>query len=328
MIAARAAHFASLILLVGIFVFRVFIAESAAAGAEAQSGWMAFRERLMWFSWLSLGVALASGVLWLVFVAASMSGKPLTDVFSQNVIGTVLTHTRFGRNWELRLLLIVFLAAFVGAKHFAGPRRWTALSSRAALLLSAAALVTVAGSGHAGVMAGWQGNIHLASDASHLLAAGAWLGGLVPLALLFAQARRAAEAAWIAIARTATLRFSTLGVIGVGTLVATGLVNTWFLVGTLPALTGTDYGRLLLIKLSLFAAMVSVAAINRLRLTPRLSAVSPDNDIYAARAVLKQLQRNALIEAALGVVILVVVGALGITPPATHLGSHSGMDMN
>ena len=59
--------------------------------------------------------------------------------------------------------------------------------------------------------------------------------------------------------------------ISVGALIATGIVNGWILAGSAPALVGTDYGRLLLAKVALFLAMVAVAAINRLRLTPRLT---------------------------------------------------------
>src|SRR5262249_57226864 len=86
---------------------------------------------------------------------------------------------------------------------------------------------------------------------------------------LLAAARR--EEISLALAREATLRFSTLGLISVGLLIATGVVNGWTLAGSVPALIGTDYGRLLLAKVALFLAMVSGAAINRLRLTPRLA---------------------------------------------------------
>src|SRR5262249_56858630 len=80
----------------------------------------------------------------------------------------------------------------------------------------------------------------------------------------------------LALARDATLRFSTLGLISVGLLIATGIVNGWILAGSVPALIGTGYGRLLLAKVALFFAMVAVAAVNRLRLTPRLAlATSP-----------------------------------------------------
>jgi copper resistance protein D len=67
-----------------------------------------------------------------------------------------------------------------------------------------------------------------------------------------------------------TRRFSTLGIVSVGVLVATGIINSWVLVGSVPALVGTDYGRLLLVKVALFFVMMAIAGVNRLRLTPRL----------------------------------------------------------
>src|SRR5262249_47479742 len=161
---------------------------------------------------------------------------------------------------------VALLAGALGglsAKHVDLPR-WAI----AALLASAFAAALVH-SGHAAATAGWLGTFHRAADGLHLIAASAWLGGLLPLALLLAAARPAEIS--LALARDATLRFSTLGLISVGLLIATGIVNGWILAGSVPALIGTDYGRLLLAKVALFLAMVAVAAVNRLRLTPRLA---------------------------------------------------------
>jgi putative copper export protein len=58
--------------------------------------------------------------------------------------------------------------------------------------------------------------------------------------------------------------------------------------------------------------MVSVAAVNRLRLTPRLIQ---DRDDFARQNALRQLRNNSLIEAGIGAVILLIVGALGTLPP-------------
>ena len=113
------------------------------------------------------------------------------------------------------------------------------------------------------------------------------------------------------VAGLAVLRFSTLGIVSVAVLVATGIVNTWYLAGSVAALTGTDYGRLLLVKVALFAVMVAIAAVNRRVLTPRLV---PDHDV----AALQRLRNNSLIEAAIGAVILLIVGALGTLPPGLH----------
>ena len=111
-----------------------------------------------------------------------------------------------------------------------------------------------------------------------------------------------------------TARFSVLGIASVGALVATGLVSTWFLAGNVPALVGTPYGRILLLKIALFLVMVGVAAVNRQRLTPRLSAVGPGQD----RGAMRQLARNSMIELCLGLVIFGLVGVLGTLPPGLH----------
>jgi copper resistance protein D len=60
-------------------------------------------------------------------------------------------------------------------------------------------------------------------------------------------------------------RFSGVGTVLVGTLVATGLINSWFLVGpeNVEGLLGTDYGLLLALKLALFAGMLALAGANR-----------------------------------------------------------------
>jgi Copper resistance protein D len=95
----------------------------------------------------------------------------------------------------------------------------------------------------------------------------------------------------------------------------TGLVNSWELMGSVPALFGTDYGRLLLAKVALFLVMVSVAAVNRLQLTPQL-VHRPDTS--ARRRALRQLRNNSLIEASLAAIILLIVGVLGTLPPGNE----------
>jgi putative copper resistance protein D len=150
----------------------------------------------------------------------------------------------------------------------------------------------------------------------HLLAAGAWLGALLPLVILLAQARRDSSPEAVAVARAATLRFSTLGLSCVGTLLVTGVVNTWFLSGSVPALLGTLYGQLLLVKIALFATMIAVASANQRQFLPRLADVASDAALKL-RAV-GQVGRNASIEASLGVFVLAVVGIIGILPPGLH----------
>jgi copper resistance protein D len=307
---ARAVHFAATLSLLGIFVFLAVVAEPVLARAELADA-TAFRRTLRHVAWASLAVALMSGALWLVLEARSMSGRSLADVFSQDVIGVVLTRTRFGRVFEVRLALLLGPAAILAVGDRLSGRPGAVVLRWGAVLFGGAFAAALAWAGHAAAAQGAEGDINAASDVLHLVAASAWLGALLPLALLYARA--SGDAAWLDAARAATRRFSLLGIASVATLLATGIVNSWFLVGGIPGLLGTLYGRLLLVKLLLFAAMVGVAAINRQRLTPQL------NDGVAPAAALRRLRRNALIETTLGLGILLVVGALGTEPPGAHL---------
>lgn len=315
----RALHFASLFSLAGALAFAAFVAEPAFRRHADQSGVAAFRRRLLWICWPSLALALLSGFLWLVLEARSMSGRPLADVFSQGLLAVVLERTRFGHDWALRgLLAVALVACLVLVKPrprnaIAWPGFW------AALVLSAAELAMLAGAGHAAAGTGWPGYVQLVGDGVHLLAAGVWVGGLLPLALLFAAARGDEDSSCALAAREATFRFSSVGVAAVGMLLATGLLNTVFLVGSVPALLGTEYGHLLLLKIALFLTMVAFAAINREWLAPQLSGVPAASAAGANRDTLRQLERNALIEAGLGAAVLIVLGKLGTTAPALHV---------
>ena len=155
--------------------------------------------------------------------------------------------------------------------------------------------------------------MHPAADVLHLIGAAAWVGALIPLVVLLAMTGH--DAAGLAVARTATQRFSTLGIASVATLLGTGVVNTWYLVGSVAALVGSFYGRLLLVKMALFLGMVAVAASNWSRLTPQLVQ---DASGAAAQRARRRLCRNAAVEAFMGAAIIVVVAVLGTLPPASH----------
>jgi putative copper resistance protein D len=170
--------------------------------------------------------------------------------------------------------------------------------------------------GHAAGTIGKIGAIHLGADALHLLVAALWVGSLAPLLLLLRLARQCNDETWAAIASHVTRRFSTLGLMSVGTLFVTGLVNSWILVGSMEGLVRTDYGRLVLAKIALFGAMASVAAVNRWRLTPQLSEPPATRPQIEA---LQGLTRNIGIEIVLGLSAFAVVGVLGTLHPAIHL---------
>ncbi len=316
LIAVRTVHFASTALLAGTVVFAICVVGAASRGARADPALEAWRRQSGWLAWIGLATAVLSGAAWLLVLAAEIGGLPLSDVVSGDIAWRVLTRTRFGMDWSARLALALLLAVGLIAR---GRLRDTESRGLNAFLvvLAVSFLGTLAWAGHASGTPGIVGDAHIAADVLHLLAAGIWVGSLLPLALLFAGTRRSTDPAVASFARAVTSRYSTLGVIAVCTVLATGLVNACVLVGSLPALATTDYGRWLMAKIGLFAAMVCIAAFNRLRLMPRLLSARTGADAQ------RLLQRNSLIEAAMALVILMIVGALGTLPPAVHAVSAS-----
>ena len=312
LICARAVHFAATILAAGTVFFAVVVAEPALARAKTDTHLAAaLRLRFVCIACFSLAVAVFSGVGWLVLTAQSMSGQALADVWSQGVLWTVLGETDFGNDWLLRFVLACLLGV-VFAKSGSNSHR----TGAALAVLAAAFAGSLAWAGHAIGGQGIEGLVHPAADVLHLIAASAWVGALIPLALFLTAAK---DESALGAARSATLRFSTLGVVSVATLLVTGIVNSWYLVGGIAEFTGTDYGRLLLIKIALFLGMVALAAINRFHLTP---AIANAASVPVAERAIRQLRRNAAIEAAAGAAVIAIVAALGTLPPASHAHHH------
>jgi putative copper resistance protein D len=311
LILVRAVHLLATILLTGAVIFRVLVAEPA-LGGTGESLLARLRSASRRLVAVNLGIAVASGAAWLALLVASLGEASIAEVGERAWI--FLTETQFGITSLLRLALALLLAVALA------PRRdWHQSAGLRAIVLGASAAFagTLAWSGHGGATPGEAGLIHGAADALHLIAAAAWLGGLVPLALLLRWALRADRLDPAAL--TEVLRgFSNLGMLAVAMLLASGVVNTIFSVGSLDALIASAYGRMLLLKIALFAGMAALAAINRLAWMPDLAAATSET---AARPIAR-IHVNALGEIALGVAIVLVVAWLGTMAPAMPPQGH------
>ena len=312
LVAVRAGEFASSILCAGsVFFWSVVAAPALARVASGAALSRQIHRQCSWLLALSLAGAIFCAIAWLVLLAADLNGSDFLQAQSPRLLWTVLGGTSFGSAWIVRALIAATLVPLTVA--FGSDRGGESRALRWPLIvLSAAFLGSLAWSGHAAGTEQFAGALHRFSDIVHLIAAGAWVGGLVPLAL-FLHAMRPLRDDTVAVARRAVLRFSTLGVLSVAALLVSGLINTWFLAGNLPALLGTQYGHWLLAKIALFAGMLMLAGINRWRLTPRIAPAAP-----AAGRAFVHLSRNCWGEAALGLAVVFLVAALGTLPPGLH----------
>jgi putative copper resistance protein D len=305
-IAARTAHFAACLLLFGFFAFDRFVAARVAGGgSEVTEFWQA---RLRLFGAILPPVILLSGAAWFVAVTMTMSGLPLGWSLRW-MMETVWSQTEFGTVWKIRLIFCVG-SGVVGAMSLFVKLQPALRSLCAWLQFAAGALLlgSLAWAGHGQAGPSW----HLWADVLHLLVAGLWPTGLLPFAMLLRRLRRE-PAARTGLITALVSRFSALSLGSVALLVATGLINSLVLVGTVSNLFTQPYGRWLLCKIILFCGAVALGAVNLLRLKPRLLAEIPPADNALALA---RLQASVHWELAFNAVIIVVVAVLGTLPPA------------
>ena len=280
---------------------------------EGRAWWLL---RLAW--WATLLGTLAG----LLLHGPSTAGLPLSQVLDVTLLAQT-ARTRFGGVWAVRVLLLLLLVAFLRA-WAAREAAWTRTSAWVAVALLAAALVvTPALSGHAA--AGPGAAVGAVVGVVHFSAAAVWFGGLV---LLGTCVLPRADAGLLA----AVPRFSSVAFTAMVIIVVSGMVQGWRQLGSLQAVGGTAYGRLLLAKVAVFLLLIAVAGRSRVlvrrRLTARalVGAAAPEQHARgAARPGLSDdadtgslwlLRRLVLAEVVIAVVVLAVTALLGIaTPP-------------
>lgn len=287
----RGVSVAALLQAFGGLVFSVFVAPRALARGPTKvaAGIDRRLARLVWAGIAAAAMALAG---WLVLQSRDMaSARDLAGTLA--AVPPVLTGTSFGYTLLLQGAALAAAAAVLRR----GWRRWAA-----ALLGVAVALQ--AGHGHGFAMDGGPGVLLLLAGVVHLLATGAWLGGLLPLLVLVRAAPAkvgAAGARW----------FSPMGKWCVAGVAGSALVQGWVLVGGLPGLVGTAYGWVALAKLGLLAVLLGFAVANRYRLAPALLRSQPD----AAR---RKLVLAIAVQTGAGLLTVLAASTLGSLPPAMH----------
>ena len=268
------------------------------------------------FAWATWAIAQLSWIAWLWLVTASMSGEDMLACINPEALGTVLFVTQFGHLWLMRLVvsLVFGISLWLLARS---SRRRSILVNLA--WLSLVELVSLAWVGHAAASPGGYGAIHLLGDALHLLTSAFWPGALAPLATFFFVLLKSGQTEALGMAGLVVRRFSTSSLIAVALMALTGLLNSVFLVGNVRALLTTPYGQLLASKLVLFLLMVGFGAWNLLVLKPKLTGDVLTADVVHEEGAIRSLLRNVLLEIGLGTGVILIVGLLGSTPPATFV---------
>jgi copper transport protein len=268
----------------GVIAFGVGAGRSPPTAALSADNGPSFQD--VFSRWLFFaGLLTAAGAAFFRFVVGPVPPRLFLVAFLLVLVGAssaihdVSVSTRFGG-----VMLGACIVAGVGALLAA----ITPLYPPLGVLPAVAGLVLVPVptlAGHA--LDPGRSGIEAVADVVHVAAASLWLGGLVALALAL---RGGADR------RTTIRRFSNLALVSVLVLAGTGVIRALAELDSVSQIWSTGYGRVLVVKTALLAALVAIGWVNRYRLVPQ-------NAIGA-------LRRSTSLELGLFVVLVAAVALL------------------
>jgi putative copper export protein len=298
-VAIRAAMYLAALTVIGSCAFILLIATrvSHLAGSDLELSAVVPATRAL-ARWASVVLALA-------MIARLLAQGYMVSEGESMFMMPMLTSTVWGWGWLLgaAATAVICTAFFIGSG-----RRYTwriAAAGTMALALSFS-ITGHAASTHNAV-------VHVIFDATHVMAAGGWVGTLLVVAtiglrtvLMLPVEKRAHAAAELINA------FSIFALTCVIMLVATGIIAAWSHLPTISALWTTSYGSALFRKLVFISLTGLVGAFNWLYVKPRLTKAE----------TISTLRKSAAVELAIGLVVVVMTAILvGTSPPDADDGA-------
>lgn len=243
------------------------------------ANWFAFKLEARFPRLLAIGWA--SAVLGSIGIAESQRTDAQVSI-------TAALQTSIGRGalWRLGPLAIVGLALAYGSRHRGARILVTAGTS--------VAVVAHVALGHAAAVGPADS---VAAQSVHVAAVSVWIGGLVSV---LAASRTMERSAWGAGVR----RFSLLAGIALVAVAVTGAWRALEETGSVRALTGTTFGRVILAKVALLGILAALGAINRYRHTPKVESRAPG------------LKRIGAVEVVIAGLVLALTGFMASVAPA------------
>ena len=153
--------------------------------------------------------------------------------------------------------------------------RWLP-SSAFAFVGAAVGLLSFASDGH--TVSRGPRVVHALVNLAHVSAASVWFGGIVGLVIVGLLRRSTRESS----ARD-VLRFSSIATVALIVVTLAGSLMTWFVIDGFGDLTGTDWGRFLLLKVAAVGTAVAIGGYNHFAVVPALER-SDDADAMVVRA--------------------------------------------
>jgi putative copper resistance protein D len=265
-----------------------------------------------------------------ITLALAGLGALLAALAQTGTLAALAAELADSRGWPVAALLgstvglsglIRIAFALIAAGAALSLRRAPGSRTRGVVLLAAAGLLSLTGAlaTHA---VGWVGSglWTVVVSVLHQAAAGVWIGGLVCAAALALRPDGDPPEAWLG-------PFSALAATAVAMLALTGAALSIQYIAGPAAAIGTSYGAMVLTKVTLFAALLVMGALNHHALHGRLALPGRRPPQDGSRPLGNSgsgpvlLRRRLEVEAGLAIVVIFLAASIGAAPPAVDVGA-------
>ena len=211
-----------------------------------------------------------------------------------DVIGTT-----FGTTWLIRMIITIII---IGLWFWMEKKNEITIKGQIPLLI--ASLILIATTTMMGHGASTELEAPWILDYSHNLLSSIWIGGVIFFAFVALPTITKTENS---IKEKITLslipRFSGLFIIAIGILIITAPTLLWFLDDNVAALTDSTYGKLILIKIAIAAAMIGFGGMYQIKFLKNMNDLEKLN-------ISRKISKPLKFEAGLGIALLAVVALL------------------
>lgn len=149
--------------------------------------------------------------------------------------------------------------------------------------------------------------LHALTSVVHVAGAAAWAGGLVALAVVLWRRHHDGVNSF---ALEMVVRFSVLAMAALALTGVAGVVMALFIDNDVLGYAGTDWGRLMILKLALVAAAALLGAYNHFRVLPELTAEPTNQVVIATTRRTVTIEAGLVLAAAAATALLVAASTL------------------
>jgi len=279
-ILVRAVIYGAALIAVGSLIFRMVFGQPSGVSEAKLSTLCAatavVAATMLLVAW-GLRTIFLGGGMWRATLEPSLWGLAVQGAYGQRLV-------------LITLGLAVVAAAMLTARHW---------GQRAVVPGALGALLVGIGFGQAGHTSGVAPWLLAPLLMVHWLAASFWLGALYPLHALAARPGDA-EAMHV------LTRFGSIAAGAVASLLVAGIVIAYWLIAAVQPLIGSAYGQALLVKTTIVAVLLALAAFNKLLAVPAFANGSP--------TAAHHLQWGIRLEAVTATFILLITALLTSAP--------------